>query len=238
MRELCNRVGKNPHEIFDIICGTSTGGIVAVLMGAKKLSVAETEALYDEFIDKVFGQKSTVKLVTNQASYDELEFENILSKQLGDEQFIDSIRQDCTKVFCVSTKVNTIPTTHIWRNYNYPPGQRSRYAGSNRVNTMTAVRATTAAPTFFVPVQFEGGLYCDGALVANNPTAIALQEAKQLFPGIPIETVVSVGTGVFSQTAGTVSSMGIIIIIIINIIIIIIILRMGFAHKSSNSWSS
>lgn len=47
-----------------------------------------------------------------------------------------------------------------------------------RVNTRMAVRATTAAPTYFTPVQFEGGLYCDGALVANNPTAIALQEAK------------------------------------------------------------
>jgi patatin-like phospholipase/acyl hydrolase len=58
---------------------------------------------------------------------------------------------------------------------------------------MTAVRATTAAPTFFVPVQHEDGLFCDGALVANNPTAIALQEAKQLFPGVPIETVVSIG---------------------------------------------
>ena len=208
MRELCKRVGKNPHEIFDIICGTSTGGIVAVLMGAKKLSVAETEYLYDEFIDKVFGKKSSVKLVTEQASYDELEFENILSKQLGDEQFIDSVRNDCAKVFCVSTKVNTVPTTHIWRNYNYPPGQTSRYAGSNRVNTMTAVRATTAAPTFFVPVQWENGLYCDGALVANNPTAIALQEAKQLFPGVPIETVLSIGTGVFSQSSGNVNSMG------------------------------
>jgi len=44
---------------------------------------------------------------------------------------------------------------------------------SSRLNS-----ATTAAPTFFTPVQWEGGLFCDGALVANNPTAIALQEAK------------------------------------------------------------
>jgi patatin-like phospholipase/acyl hydrolase len=66
LRELCNRVGKQPYEIFDIICGTSTGGILAVLMGSKKMSVTETEYLYDEFIDKVFGKKSNVKLVTEQ----------------------------------------------------------------------------------------------------------------------------------------------------------------------------
>ena len=46
------------------------------------------------------------------------------------------------------------------------------------LSIMSAASATTAAPTFFTPVQWEGGLFCDGALVANNPTAIALQEAK------------------------------------------------------------
>ena len=55
---------------------------------------------------------------------------------------------------------------------------RSLYPGSYRINTLTAIRATTAAPTFFKPVQWEDGLYSDGALVANNPTAIAIQEAK------------------------------------------------------------
>jgi Patatin-like phospholipase len=73
---------------------------------------------------------------------------------------------------------NNPPQAKVWRNYNYPPGQRSRYPGAFRINTVTAVRATSAAPTFFTPVQWEKGLYCDGALVANNPTAIALQEAK------------------------------------------------------------
>ena len=97
----------------------------------------------------------------------------------GEQLLLDSNQYDCPRVFCVSTKVNTYPpATKIWRNYNYPPGQQSRYLGTFRVNTVTAVRATTAAPTFFTPVPWEGGLFCDGALVANNPTAIALQEAK------------------------------------------------------------
>ena len=85
--------------------------------------------------------------------------------------FLDSNLQDCPRVFCVSTKVDVNPPkTQIWRNYNYPSsGPGSRYPGTFRVNTLTAVRATTAAPTFFTPVQWENGLYCDGALVANNP---------------------------------------------------------------------
>jgi predicted acylesterase/phospholipase RssA len=74
-----------------------------------------------------------------------------------------------------------------------------RYPGACLVNTQMAVRATAAAPTFFTPVPWEGGLYCDGALVANNPTAIALQEAKVIYPGVPVELVVSVGTGYYNQ---------------------------------------
>ena len=70
------------------------------------------------------------------------------------------------------------PSPKIWRNYNYPLGQVPRYPGTFRIKTKMAIRASTAAPTFFTPIQYNGGLYCDGALVANNPTAIAVQEAK------------------------------------------------------------
>jgi len=209
LKELMLRVGKSaPFESFDIICGTSTGGIIAMLLGVKRTRVDEAEKLYDNLIDKVFGQKSNLKLVTEQAFYDENEFERVLYDICGDELLIDSNRKDCARVFCVSTRVNNNPPLiHLWRNYNYPPGLESRYSGEFRINTYSSVRATTAAPTFFTPVQHEGGLYCDGALVANNPTAIALQEAKVLYPNIPIELVVSIGTGYFNQNSN-VQSMG------------------------------
>ena len=209
LKEVLRRANKsNPYEIFDIICGTSTGGILAALLGTERTSVEEAERLYDSLIDKVFGRKSNFKLVSSQAFYDENEFESVLYSIVGDEILIDSRSDDdTTSTFFVSTKVNTIPQAQIWRNYNYPSGQNPRYPGSYRVNTLTTIRATTAAPTFFTPVQWDGGLYCDGALVANNPTAIALQEAKSLHPGIPIELVVSIGTGIYNQT-NNVQSMG------------------------------
>jgi len=180
LKEVMKRAGsERPHEMFDIICGTSTGGIIAVVLGCQRKSVSEMETLYDDFIAKVFGKGSSIKLVSERAFYDENELEKVLYDICGDTLLLDSNQKDCSRVFCVSTKVNNNPPqTFVWRNYNYPPGQASRYPGTFRANSLTAVRATTAAPTFFTPVQWEGGLYCDGALVANNPTAIALQEAK------------------------------------------------------------
>jgi hypothetical protein len=47
----------------------------------------------------------------------------------------------------------------------------------------------TAAPTIFKPVKVKDVLYCDGGIVASNPTGIAIHEAKTLFPDVPIELV-------------------------------------------------
>ena len=42
-------------------------------------------------------------------------------------------------------------------------------------------------------------MYCDGGIVASNPTHIGIHEARNLFPDIPIELVVSIGTGGFLE---------------------------------------
>lgn len=78
-------------------------------------------------------------------------------------------------------------------------GKGSRYPGSFRVTQKIALRATTAAPTFFKPLLSFDELYVDGGIVASNPSAIAVHEAKTLFPGVPLELLVSVGTGAFSE---------------------------------------
>jgi calcium-independent phospholipase A2-gamma len=44
-----------------------------------------------------------------------------------------------------------------------------------------------------------GEMYCDGGIVASNPTAIGIHEARTLFPDVPIEMVVSIGTGGFLE---------------------------------------
>lgn len=78
-------------------------------------------------------------------------------------------------------------------------GTGSRHPGSFRVPQKVALRASTAAPTVFKPLLMGGELYCDGGIVASNPTAVAIHEARMLFPDIPIELVVSCGTGGFYE---------------------------------------
>jgi patatin-like phospholipase/acyl hydrolase len=69
--EILKRAGKTtPHEIFDIICGTSTGGIISMLLGVKRQKIADAIFLYDSLIDKIFVKPSRLRLVSEQVKSD------------------------------------------------------------------------------------------------------------------------------------------------------------------------
>eukprot|EP00922_Rhytidocystis_sp_ex-Travisia-forbesii_P009144 GHVS01013356.1.p1 GENE.GHVS01013356.1~~GHVS01013356.1.p1 ORF type:complete len:1733 (-),score=316.77 GHVS01013356.1:277-5448(-) len=55
LRQLQAVVGHRPlHQLFDVVCGTSTGGIIAMLVGMEKMEVRELEGIYDALIRHVF----------------------------------------------------------------------------------------------------------------------------------------------------------------------------------------
>lgn len=58
----------NVRKVFDVICGTSTGGILAMLFASEKQSLAEASTLYDSLIVKIFKKDllANAKLVLQQ----------------------------------------------------------------------------------------------------------------------------------------------------------------------------
>uniref|UniRef100_A0A7S3G0G6 PNPLA domain-containing protein n=1 Tax=Palpitomonas bilix TaxID=652834 RepID=A0A7S3G0G6_9EUKA len=60
-------------------------------------------------------------------------------------------------------------------------------------------------PFSFTP---ELQVFQDGGVLMNNPTSIALHEAKKLWPGKPIDCIVSVGTGLFHHPHGVTGQFG------------------------------
>ena len=46
LKEIERRTGKQIHEMFDLICGTSTGGMIAVALGIKLMSLEKCEEIY------------------------------------------------------------------------------------------------------------------------------------------------------------------------------------------------
>lgn len=46
LKEIEKGTGKQIHEMFDLICGTSTGGMLAVALGIKLMSLGKCEDIY------------------------------------------------------------------------------------------------------------------------------------------------------------------------------------------------
>ena len=63
-----------------------------------------------------------------------------------------------------------------------------------------AARATSAAPSYFPPAWVEvpdpGGWYIDGGLRRNNPSEVALSEARKYWKTVRRFCIVSIGTGI------------------------------------------
>ena len=114
-------------ETFDMIAGTSTGAIIAFLVGLRKETSGQAKERYDALIKKIFVKSalSTPMMLLTTASYDETPFMDILSGILGDNTMLDS-RADPTVplVFAVTSKMSSKPThVALFRNYNYASGE-------------------------------------------------------------------------------------------------------------------
>lgn len=81
LRQLEARTNKKVHELFDYMCGVSSGAILSCLLGSLHLSLDECESLYRKLSDEVFNQSAfwgTGRLVWSHAYYDTTMWVNVL----------------------------------------------------------------------------------------------------------------------------------------------------------------
>ncbi|KAK9951813.1 hypothetical protein ABG768_017688 [Culter alburnus] len=208
LRRLQELSGKPVHLMFDYICGVSTGAILGFMLGVLHMPLKECEDLYRTLSSDVFKQNvivGTVKMSWSHAFYDSQIWEKVLKEKMGSDLLIQTARiPDCPKVAAVSTVVNRGPPVKafVFRNYTLPVGVRSHYRGGCRHKLWEAIRASSAAPGYFQEFALGDDLHQDGGMLVNNPTALAIHECQCLWPDVPLQCVVSLGTGRF-ESAGS-----------------------------------
>ncbi|GLV40136.1 calcium-independent phospholipase A2 VIA [Carabus blaptoides fortunei] len=189
LKKLEELTGTRVHEMFDMICGVSTGAIISCGLGASQKDLNELQRYYKELSIKIFSQNAfwgTSSLVWSHSYYDTKVWEQILKEFYGETELIKTSRHEISpKVIAVSAVVNQARASVV----------RPQYMGGTNHKIWEAVRASAAAPTYFEEFKLGNLLHQDGGIMVNNPTAVAIHEARQLWPNTPIQCVVSFGTG-------------------------------------------
>lgn len=204
-------------DYFDLIGGTSTGSIIASAL-AIGMEVDQIVKMYMNLGGKIFGEKrdwwkpwETWKFL--KANYDHKALEDNLKAVFKDI----TLGSDALKTgLCIVTK--RAETNSIWPLINHPKGMfyDSTVGKNKNILLWQAVRASSAAPTYFVPQMIDVGdgqraAFVDGGVsMANNPALTLLMVAT--LKGFPFQwemseenlTIVSVGTGysVFKKQLG------------------------------------
>lgn len=117
--------------------------------------------------------------------------------------YIDSAVHGGPKVFAVSTLTSISPAMpFLFRNYELPVNtEKSQYSmGSSKYEIWQGIRASSAAPYYFDDFKLDGLHFQDGATTANNPAALAVDEARLLWPENQIDCLVSIGLGAVPAT--------------------------------------
>ncbi|XP_064483417.1 calcium-independent phospholipase A2-gamma-like [Ornithodoros turicata] len=202
LRQLEMATGKRIFELFDYVAGVSTGAILTLMLGGMHVPLDRCESLYRKFGLEVFTQSSwwgTGRLVWNHAYYDTTTWVEAIKSVFLDISLLETSRQATSpKMGAISVAANQ-PTLRpfVFRSYNLPPWVESHYYGSCKYKLWQAVRASGAAPGYFEEYEVDGIVHQDGGLMTNNPTAVAIHEAKLLWPNEPIQCVMSIGGGRF-----------------------------------------
>lgn len=189
--------GRSIGDYFDLVAGTSTGGILGLGLGAG-LTGHELQSLYVERGGEVFpplsiGLRGRLRAIWRDGlhyllhRYDRIALEELLENRLGAGKLLGASK--------VRLVVPAFEGRHsevfVFKTPHHPDYKTDRH-----VPMVTVGLATAAAPTFFRPLERGGYLLVDGGVWANNPVMLAVIEALTCFAVTPSQIdVLTIGCG-------------------------------------------
>ena len=198
--EVEKQMKKPIAELFDMVAGTSTGGLIALALlrpdpknpDKPKHTAGSIVNIYKDRGREIFERSLWKKIVNPGAILDEKYpsqgLENVLNDYLKNSRADEALTEFFITTYEIERRKPFFFTRHDAKTH---PRQYNFFMRD-------IARATSAAPTFFEPKKIMkpmGYAMIDGGVFANNPAMCALVEAKKIFPGETDFLVVSLGTG-------------------------------------------
>ncbi|XP_006457717.1 hypothetical protein AGABI2DRAFT_190154, partial [Agaricus bisporus var. bisporus H97] len=180
-----------PCDYFDLIGGTSTGGIIALMLGRLRMDVDTAIERYNDLAKKVFSTPKRWGDGAFKSTTLEEAMKSVVKTVTGDSEspLIESDPAGVCRTFVCAKNAHNMDSPVLFRTY------QSRETHFN-CKIWEAARATSAAPTFFKRIEIgRNQPFIDGGLGRNNPSQVVLEEAKALFGARQIGCLVSIGTG-------------------------------------------
>lgn len=172
LAELEKSLPEPIYRYFDLVAGTSTGGIIALGLGLGLSATAITK-FYENYGPSIFPDaflSAPLRLVRRvfSSKYSSDALRTALEGEFRDRTMADSR----VRLLIPSFNINS-GEIHI-----YKTRHNERFHTDFRVSTVDVALATAAAPTYFPSHRGAGqALYIDGGLWANNPVGNAVVEA-------------------------------------------------------------
>ena len=201
LAEIEKRTQKQIFSLFDLIAGTSSGGILALGLTkpqltsklSENLSVAQysaedllqifleygAEIFYEPFFEKILGPIEDIFL---QPKYSSEGREEIFRQYFGDTTLKNNLKEVFVTSYDIEQRIPILFTNKPEKQQTESRNFRKLCAGFTLAD---AALATSATPTYFAPHRIPtshniNGFYTlvDGGLVANNPANLAILEAQ------------------------------------------------------------
>jgi patatin-like phospholipase/acyl hydrolase len=202
IHEIEIRTNKPISELFDIITGTSTGGLVAATLvkpdpnGKPQYTAKDLVNFYLNDAQKIFSPSLMRKFYTGfglwGAKYDRSTYDAILLQTFGNTLLSKTLCPLFIPIFSIDNDKPFIASSYF-----------AKQSSRNDFYLKDIAAATSAAPTYFAPVTFKSindstsYIGADGGIYANNSELIGITGVYIMHPGLELQNIVllSIGTG-------------------------------------------
>ena len=203
LQEIETRTNKPISKLFNIVSGTSTGGLLTLAItkpdgqGNPEFSAEYLVRLYMERSKEIFAKPSIIRKIKTGfglwgSKYDRAAYDEILLQIFKDNLLSQSLCPVFIPIYSLGNSKPFIASTY--------------FAARNKENDFylrDIAGAASAAPTYFDPKKFRSPngttIYqgVDGGIYANNPELIGVTGVYLVHPSFEIGNIIllSLGTG-------------------------------------------